>query len=160
MQGRRGATAWCGRLLLFAALVLGIVTMHTLGHPRGHDGGAHAPSRAMAASMAHEAPGHPSAPAAASPSARAPHASHAETAARSGGAHAGDPAHGGGMDPMSVCLAVLGAGAAAVLLLSLAASGHLAGAVPVAARAWFSRSLWPLPPPRHKALARLSVLRV
>ncbi|MBO0656712.1 hypothetical protein J1792_29405 [Streptomyces triculaminicus] len=149
MQGRRGATAWCGRLLLFAALVLGIVTMHTLGHPRGHDGGAHAPSQAMAASMTHEAPGRPSAPAAASPSTHTPHAS-----------HAGDPAHGGGMDPMSVCLAVLGAGAAAVLLLSLAAAGHLAGAVPVAARAWFSRSLWPVPPPRRKALARLSVLRV
>ncbi|PAU45951.1 hypothetical protein CK936_26680, partial [Streptomyces albireticuli] len=33
--------AWCGRLLLFAALLMGIVTMHTLGHPTsGHGAGS------------------------------------------------------------------------------------------------------------------------
>ncbi|MEC4017231.1 hypothetical protein [Streptomyces sp. H27-D2] len=38
MYGQRAAGAWCGRLLLFAALLLGIVTMHTLGHPGEHSG--------------------------------------------------------------------------------------------------------------------------
>ncbi|MEU5050872.1 hypothetical protein [Streptomyces sp. NPDC021096] len=64
------------------------------------------------------------------------------------------------MDPMSVCLAVLGAGWTVALLLSLAALRRPAGADAPAGRAWFSRALWPVPPPRHKALARLSVLRV
>lgn len=37
MRGQVGSGgAWPGRLLLLAALLLGIVTMHTLGHPTGH----------------------------------------------------------------------------------------------------------------------------
>ncbi|EMF02280.1 RNA polymerase sigma factor [Streptomyces mobaraensis NBRC 13819 = DSM 40847] len=35
--------AWPGRLLLLAALLLGIVTMHTLGHPTGHGPVGHGP---------------------------------------------------------------------------------------------------------------------
>lgn len=56
---RRHATGWCGRLLLFTALLLGIVTMHTLGHPSSGHGSAgdspaaHAPHTALAA---HDSP--------------------------------------------------------------------------------------------------------
>ncbi|MEU8581744.1 hypothetical protein [Streptomyces abikoensis] len=162
MHGRRRVAAWCGRLLLFAALLLGIVTMHTLGHPRDHGpvavtagtaGDAMAGTHAMAsgghtmASVGHATPGagHVSVPAASTPH---------------GGGH-------GGMDPLSVCLAVLGTGSATAFLLSLALAAFLRyfrdrpGTGPVAIRAWFSRALWPVPPPpRQKALARLSVLRV
>ncbi|GGP54390.1 DUF6153 family protein [Streptomyces abikoensis] len=151
MHGRRRVAAWCGRLLLFAALLLGIVTMHTLGHPRDHGttAGTHATAsggHAMA-SAGHATPGagHASVPAASTPH---------------GGGH-------GGMDPLSVCLAVLGTGSATAFLLALALAAFLRffpdrpGTGPVATRAWFSRALWPVPPPpRQKALARLSVLRV
>lgn len=167
MHGRRRVAAWCGRLLLFAALLLGIVTMHTLGHPRDH-----APAATAATTDA--VPG-------AVPGARVMAAGHAQAAAQAAahampGTHTSAPddhvsgptastTHGGGhggMDPLSVCLAVLGAGWAAAFLLSLVARFHgRPGTGPVAARAWFSRALWPIPPPpRHKALARLSVLRV
>ncbi|MEU1355154.1 hypothetical protein ABZ410_14825 [Streptomyces cinnamoneus] len=62
---------------------------------------------------------------------------------------------------MAVCLAVLGAGWAVALLLSLGALRRPAATATAAGPAWFSRALWPVPPPpRHKALARLSVLRV
>ncbi|GAA0432645.1 hypothetical protein [Streptomyces luteireticuli] len=134
MRGRGKADGtWCGRLLLFAALLLGIVTMHTLGHPTGHD---------------------------------APPASHAVQAQAhldmADGDHAAPPPHHRpGLDPMSVCLAVLGAGWTVVLLLALRFLRRPAGAAVAAVRARFAHALWPIPPPpRHKALARLSVLRV
>ncbi|KAB7849304.1 hypothetical protein [Streptomyces mobaraensis] len=44
MRGQAGSGgAWPGRLLLLAALLLGIVTMHTLGHPTGHGPVGHGP---------------------------------------------------------------------------------------------------------------------
>ncbi|MFF4405707.1 hypothetical protein [Streptomyces sp. NPDC001404] len=132
MHRQHKAAAWCGRLLLFAALLLGIVTMHTLGHPAEHGGGHPAPA-AMA---------------------------HAHHDAHPSGPEAHDPVHGG-MDPLSVCLAVLGTGWAAALLLSLAVFLRGRSVAAAAVRAWFAPALWPIPPPpRHKALARLSVLRV
>ncbi|UQI43951.1 hypothetical protein M1P56_06100 [Streptomyces sp. HU2014] len=248
MAGQRRVVAWCGRLLLFTALLLGIVTMHTLGHPSsgGHGGGARAGAEAgagrhtaaglagdhaggfaavaSAGAAAHPAvpvsafpavppaaPGGPAGPGghsavpaerAAAPGAhpavpgdhsrrtadaaarvagptvgsaklsaedRGPgrsagtgEARVAEEAARPhGGAHATDPVHHTGMDPMSVCLAVLGAALLTlVLLLTAAALRRRAAARPATARARL-RALWPIPPPpRHKSLARLSVLRV
>ncbi|MEU7042281.1 hypothetical protein AB0A77_14625 [Streptomyces varsoviensis] len=149
MYGRRGATAWCGRLLLFAALLLGIVTMHTLGHPAEHGAPA-----ASAHSAGHRAPavateGHGSPGAA---MADAPADAHSPTLAAV-------PAHGD-MDPMSVCLAVLGVWVLG-LLVGLAARDRRAHATAAAPRSRLPRALWPIPPPpRHKALARLSVLRV
>ncbi|NEE56735.1 hypothetical protein G3M55_70785, partial [Streptomyces sp. SID8455] len=42
MRTRAGAVAGrAGRLLLLAALLLGVLTMHTLGHPAGDHGSAH-----------------------------------------------------------------------------------------------------------------------
>ncbi|UKY49789.1 hypothetical protein [Streptomyces inhibens] len=39
MREQGKAAAWCGRLLLFTALIVGIVTTHTSGYPMtGHDG--------------------------------------------------------------------------------------------------------------------------
>lgn len=159
-NGQQGtAAAWCGRLLLLSALLLGIVTMHTLGHPTGHAGtgtgtghnraGTHATAGAHVVAGAHAVAGaHPQ--------------THSAPAAPPGASPiADDPLTAPGMDPMSVCLAVLGAALLAlVLLLVTAALRRPAAAVP-AVRARLLRVLWPIPPPpRHKSLARLSVLRV
>ncbi|MEU3350345.1 hypothetical protein [Streptomyces sp. NPDC037389] len=162
MHGPRRVAAWCGRLLLFAALLLGIVTMHTLGHPRDHAPGVTADAAPGVHAMT---AGHAQAVAHAMPDAMpGTHASASALDDHLSGPAASTTHRGGhgGMDPLSVCLAVLGAGWAAAFLLSLVARFRdRPGTGPVAARAWFSRALWPIPPPpRHKALARLSVLRV
>ncbi|MEV4434510.1 DUF6153 family protein [Streptomyces sp. NPDC049585] len=138
MQGRRGIAARCGRPLLLAALLLGIVTMHTLGHPGGHAEGSRAGAVTAAAG---------------------------EHAPDRAGAHGGERHHEGGgtpaMDPSSVCLAVLAVGWTLLALLALAGLCRPGARPAPAARPWFSRALWPHPPPpRHKSLARLSVLRV
>ncbi|MEV6779535.1 hypothetical protein [Streptomyces syringium] len=166
MDGRRKATAWCGRLLLFAALLLGIVTMHTLGHPSEHGSGQAGPTAARPVTHAmpaharpvhvmpdHAMPAHAAAP-------RADDIAPAAMAAPAADAPRTDPPPHSGMDPMSVCLAVLAAGWAVAVLLGLAAFLRRSGAAAPATRARLLRTLWPIPPPRHKALARLSVLRV
>ncbi|MEV5506905.1 hypothetical protein [Streptomyces orinoci] len=211
-----------GRLLLLAALLLGIVTMHTLGHPSGgsaHGAGigpahmAPGPAHPASAAGAPGGAGHPSFPfhlrtdndraadpaTAAMASNRAPAmdirqqvttdsarptasgelsgpaarnaALVAEPPGRPGGLAAQPrPSTGrvpelsaplpGGMDPMSVCVAVLGGGWAALLMVLLGAAPAVwATAVPPRLPAVFAA--WPQPPPaRQKALARLSVLRV
>ncbi|MFJ9826456.1 DUF6153 family protein [Streptomyces sp. NPDC101160] len=89
---RRGAE----QLLLLAALLLGLVTMHTLGHePLGH--GA---ATAQTAPMATTSP--------LSPMASADH-DHAgqHTGPHTPPHHSGHSGHSGG--PLAVCLAVLGA---------------------------------------------------
>ncbi|GGR02557.1 hypothetical protein [Streptomyces netropsis] len=151
MDERRKATAWCGRLLLFAALLLGIVTMHTLGHPSEHGSGPPGPTAAQPA--AHAMPAHAA-------HARADDGTTATATGPAAGTPRTDPPPHSGMDPMAVCLAVLAAGWAVALLLGLAALRRRSGTLTPAARARLLRTLWPIPPPRHKALARLSVLRV
>ncbi|MBC2873884.1 MULTISPECIES: hypothetical protein [Streptomyces] len=89
-------------------------------------------------------------------------------AAPAGAAAASDgagppPPHHPDLNPASVCLAVLaGAGWTVVLLLALAVLRRPAGAAGAGPRALGAHALWavPPPPPRRKALARLSVLRV
>ncbi|MFE4977653.1 DUF6153 family protein [Kitasatospora sp. NPDC056651] len=133
------------RLLLLAALLLGIVTMHTLGHPGGgHEAaGAHASAMRQVGALHHVA-----------------HAGTREHAASgASAASAVDPAAPGGMDPMTVCLAVL-AGWTLVLLLAgplLRRSGDAAADV----RARLLRAVRALPPPGggRILLTRLSVLR-
>ncbi|GGW06535.1 hypothetical protein GCM10010264_28730 [Streptomyces globisporus] len=124
-----------GQLMLFAALLFGIVTMHTVGHPAEH-GGSAAMSAASASSSA--AMGEHSAPHD-SPGADAPMS---------------------GMDPLSVCLAVLGVWGLALVgfwLLGLRADGRPLG-TPVGAG--LLRVLRPNPPPPISVLASVSVLRI
>ncbi|WP_326695016.1 hypothetical protein [Streptomyces sp. NBC_01766] len=160
-----------GQLLLFAALLFGIVMMHTVGHP-AQDGapmtgtvmaGAGMPEvRADGARMpearmpevrmpeAHPAAAPAMAPAAAHPpTAPVPHAA----PVRAHRQHTEHAPHQPLMDPMSVCLAVLVAWAAALLLR------HPAGRPAAVAATPLLRALWPNPPPLAPPLGRLSVLR-
>ncbi|MFF2548865.1 hypothetical protein ACFVUY_40775 [Kitasatospora sp. NPDC058063] len=174
---------WALRLLLLAALLLGVVTMHTLGHPVGGHGGSAGHSGQSRASghggqSGHEGAGtlapppHPSGAVRHGPAAgpalgrpapvhlAADHLTPVHRAASAvGTVGALDPAAPGGMDPMAVCLAVL-AGWTLVLLLAgplLRRSGDAAAEV----RARLLRAVRALPPPGggRILLARLSVLR-
>ncbi|WP_195731112.1 DUF6153 family protein [Streptomyces albidoflavus] len=140
-----------GRLLLLAALLLGVLTMHTLGHPAGDHGSAH--------DAVHGAGTVAAAPAAATGTAAAEHHSPG-AGAPTGTPDSSDPLPG--TDPLSVCLAVL---AALTLGLLLRAGGLLwRGADPgSAARVLLTGrrgAQWPIAPPTRLALARLSVLRI
>ncbi|MEU9164310.1 hypothetical protein AB0D29_29075 [Streptomyces sp. NPDC048424] len=163
------------RLLLLAALLLGIVTMHTLGHPADShamedvsaahsvasagspgpaaDGGAHhipappptAPDTGQDPLPALEPAADPAVEAAMGPAAGPAQA-------------AGAQWPGTGMDPMSVCSAVL----AGLVLLYLGAgpagsrdTAPLGGAARIP-----GRSGGPDPPSPRELLTRLAVLRV
>ncbi|MFJ3217494.1 hypothetical protein ACIPLC_16445 [Kitasatospora sp. NPDC086801] len=119
------------RLLLLAALLLGIVTMHTLGHPSaGGHGTDHGPTRHAVSA------GHPA-----------------------GAEEMVHTAAADGMDPMTVCVAVL-AGWTLLLLIAgplLRYGGDAAAEV----RDRLLLAVRALPPPGggRGLLARLSVLR-
>ncbi|MEU0623070.1 DUF6153 family protein [Streptomyces rubiginosohelvolus] len=139
MAGRtRSRSVTYGQLMLFAALLFGIVTMHTVGHPAEHG-----ESAAMSAASASSA---------ASPAAMGEHSSpHGSP---------GADAPMSGMDPLSVCLAVLGVWGLALVgswLLGLRADGRPLG-TPVGAG--LLRVLRPNPPPPISVLASVSVLRI
>ncbi|MFC8129860.1 hypothetical protein [Streptomyces sp. NPDC057302] len=156
------------QLLLLAALLFGIVTMHTLGHPTGHSTN-HSASPAAAHSTSHgsgpertvdrhemsmgDAPASAGMPEGPSPDT----GPGADTARARVAASA--PTGMGGMDPMSVCLAVL---AALTLVLLLKAGLLRPGgfAVPVRPLARLLDGLRPNPPPPRILLSRLSVLRI
>ncbi|MCZ4123191.1 hypothetical protein [Streptomyces sp. H39-S7] len=132
------------RMLLFAALLLGIFAMHTVGHPAG---GVHGDPRPSAAGRPfppaqHAAPHHgmAMAPAAAVPRSHPP-----------------APAHG--TSPLAVCLAVLGTGAVALLVV-LGLKGAPLSASVAAARSLLPRSRRPWPPAPPIPLSRLPVLRI
>lgn len=156
MRAQWKAAAWCGRLLLFATLVAGIVTMHTFGHPMPGEGhGTAAPMTATAAAD--------HAPAAHTPGAHAP--STAVPVVQAPPHDAGRPSAAPvphGMDPGSVCLAVLSVWTLALLTAAGLLAGRRAAGDRAAATVRLLRALWPIPSPlpRHKRLARLSVLRV
>ncbi|MGW3043847.1 DUF6153 family protein [Kitasatospora sp. NPDC001159] len=138
---------WVLRLLLLAALLLGIVTMHTLGHPAGdHGGHGGHEGRSVYAVAAQRMPEHHTGAGAVQRAQTQPQAT-------------ADPAAADGMDPMTVCLAVL-AGWTLVLLVAgplLRRSGDAAAEV----RAHLLRAVRALPPPEggRILLNRLSVLR-
>ncbi|MBV6695839.1 DUF6153 family protein [Kitasatospora aureofaciens] len=130
MWERRPGVPWALRLLLLAAVLLGVLTMHTLGHPVGGHGDGHGRGHVQVHQM--------------------DESGHGVTA---------DLASPGGMDPMTVCLAVL-----ASWTLVLLAAGHVlrrAGDPAAAVRARLLRAVRALPPPRggRILLAQLSVLR-
>ncbi|MEU2085626.1 hypothetical protein ABZ569_27635 [Streptomyces albus] len=181
----RPGTVWCGRILLLAALLLGLVTMHTLGHPEpqrtaapaGHAAAAFHP--ATAAGLGTTDHGNAAIQdtaalgdtrqegAAALGDTRQEGAAVQGTSAHEHTAHGdaghGGPHHGTGMDPTSVCLAVLGVWSAAALLGAFVALILRRRAphpwAPRRPRTW--RVLWPLPPPSTASrLAQLSVLRI
>ncbi|MEV7770682.1 hypothetical protein [Kitasatospora sp. NPDC086791] len=144
---------WGLRLLLLAALLLGIVTMHTLGHPTAHSAG-----HSAGAHGGHDRP--PVAQHVAGQHAMMQHAAGAGPQLLADDRHPPgvDPA-ADGMDPMAVCLAVL-AGWTLLLLVAgplLRRSGDAAAEV----RARLLRAVRALPPPGggRILLARLSVLR-
>ncbi|MFJ3170504.1 hypothetical protein ACIPJK_06930 [Streptomyces roseus] len=143
------------RLLLFAALLLGIVTMHTLGHPSRSHAMEDATAVASVASARHAAghtaehpPGH---------SAEHP-PGHAVRTSGDRSQAAETPPAGTGMDPMSVCLAVLG-GLTLLFLGAGPAGSRDAAPLGGAARAP-GRSGGPDPPSPRELLTRLAVLRV
>ncbi|MFE3606127.1 hypothetical protein [Streptomyces goshikiensis] len=166
------AARWT-RSTLLAALLLGIVTMHTLGHPSESHAMEDVPGARTVAqehplpaphrpAPAHQTAAHQTAAQQASaqqaPAQQAP-AAHPLAAApvpAPGGPAVHAPA-GTAMDPMSVCLAVL----AGLVLLALgralvrydggrATGGRLPGRVPAG----------PDPPGPREILRRLAVLRV
>ncbi|MEV5598479.1 DUF6153 family protein [Streptomyces sp. NPDC052496] len=145
---RGKAAAWCGRLLLFAALIVGIVGMHTLGHPVGGHGSGAMPAAHQGKAVHQARHAQPSSPHA------QPFPSHTQPSASIADDH-----HA--MHPGAVCLAVL-----SLCVLVLVRTGRLLGRqaadLLAAVRARLLRGLRPQPPPvpRHKHLARLSVLRV
>ncbi|WP_051856627.1 hypothetical protein [Streptomyces sp. NRRL B-1347] len=172
MTPKRQPTSASGFLLL-VALLFGIVTMHTLGHPQEHGGGSAPSDHARVADGARHGVGHAAArgsetEAVAHAGAAVPMAAGHET----GGTRAGladeavartasapePPSHDTGMDPMSVCLAVLGG--ALVLALFGAAAARPPVAAPVRLPAGLRAAPWPDPPPPRALLARLSVLRI
>lgn len=118
-----------GRLLLFALILLGTTGMHTIGHP----------PEARSASMAAEA--------------------HDASAACPEGHCPSPPSHdGGGMDAMTLCLAV--ALAAFVLVVTWLVLRRRARELVRSARDAWGRLVSGLPPPRPPELSRLSVLRI
>ncbi|MFJ2088358.1 hypothetical protein ACIOEW_03740 [Streptomyces sp. NPDC087901] len=146
MSGPRSATY--GQLLLFAALLFGIFTMHTVGHPSEHSGPgltARAASHVMAGPDAAVAP--PGPVMTPGPAAAVRHDSPA-------------PQHG--MDPMAVCLAVLATWGVALLIL-LSSVRRYAGRGLGQGRVRSLRMPRPPPPPprpRKAVLTGLSVLRI
>ncbi|MFF4354550.1 hypothetical protein [Streptomyces sp. NPDC001530] len=194
-----------GQLLLLAALLFGIVTMHTLGHPSGHSpgqssersegegsghflgqvsghvlvegsghslgegsghslgqGSGHAPGEGSGGSLG---PG--SGQSLGQGSRHSPYSMAYDMSSPSGRAQAHTtPASPSsvappmtGMDPLSVCLAVLG-GFTLVLLLAAAMGRPWASGARPPALARLLRGLWPKPPPQRTLLSRLSVLRI
>ncbi|MEU6989130.1 hypothetical protein ABZ953_00505 [Streptomyces sp. NPDC046465] len=165
--GRRtGRRTGHGQLLLLAALLLGIVTMHTLGHPSGgHESGyegGHGGGSAASAPMRHDMGAAPAAPHDAGPGAVLGPATDSGTTVTETAASAPEPHGAMSMDPLSVCLAVLGAFTLLVLLVLVRAGllrpgGTLAHLPPPGRLRHAPR---PEPPPLRILLARLSVLRI
>lgn len=155
----RNAATWF-RLLLFALLVIGTAGMHTIGHPP--EAGAAAPAAefrthadaATASGMMYADP----APADDCPSGHCSTADRERAAGHDSGSGGDFPGEHGGMDPMSLCLAIaLAAFVLAVTWFALRRGArHRADA---ASGAW-GRLTSGLPPPRRPDPSRLAVLRI
>lgn len=147
------------RLLLLAALLLGIVTMHTLGHPTESHAVQDVSAARSVASAEQTAPagqggtrhisapttGAPSATTTGAPSPAVPWWGHAVPATE--------------MDPTSVCLAVL-AGLVVLLIGTGRTGSRRAAPLGGAARIPVRSGGGPDPPSPRELLTRLAVLRV
>ncbi|MCX4453680.1 hypothetical protein OG585_13330 [Streptomyces sp. NBC_01340] len=146
----RSRARW-GQLTLLAALLFGIVTMHTLGHPSGHGTGTgmSAAMRTGAGTSADNTSDHSA------------YAMSVPSSVMSAPSAAPEPKMPpmSGMDPLSVCLAVLGSFTLA-LLLAVAPGRPGADLLRPPARIRLPHTLWPNAPPPRTLLARLSVLRI
>ncbi|MFE2285113.1 hypothetical protein ACFXDJ_13170, partial [Streptomyces sp. NPDC059443] len=158
LRTEREAVRWT-RLLLLAALLLGIVSMHTLGHPTQ----AHAMDDVPAVHFVPAAGHAPSGTAPDHTTAAAAHATGPEAApsdvreaaaAVVAAAVAEVPRPHTGMDPMSVCLAVLGALTLLILGAGLAGprrGAALGGGAPPPGPRGGARPRPPPPPPPPRA---------
>ncbi|MFI2186268.1 hypothetical protein [Streptomyces sioyaensis] len=148
-------------LLLVVVLALGVFVMHTVGHPDGTAGsGGHAAAghtTGMAAMS--RTPAAADTPTRQAPPARSAHSgtsAHSATSTDDPSSHYA-PGPGTGMNMASLCRAVLGTWALAILL----------GAALTRTPGWLAdllanavALLRPNPPPRPPDLTRLSVLRI
>ncbi|MDF6042138.1 hypothetical protein LRD69_08155 [Streptomyces sp. JH14] len=170
------SSATYGQLMLFAALLFGISTMHTVGHPAEHHSHDAVVTVGQSAHGADAAGGTRMVPApdGARVTAHGPDAARVTSAgpeapgatelsavpmeAASELASVLPAAMGGGMDSMAACLAVLGTWGAvlAACLMALRPTDRLRQA----ACAPLSRALWPSHLSGRTVLARSSVLRI
>ncbi|MFH9002265.1 hypothetical protein ACH4E5_03315 [Streptomyces afghaniensis] len=153
MSGRLRAGGAFGYLLLVVMLTLGVFAMHTMGHPE--DSSGHGMSGAMPAAAGAHQDGMAQKVAASELSAE-----HGVTAEHGTAASAAkSPVHElpDGMDPMSVCLAVLTAGLLGLLLHALVVRRQERLTALLARSMALARSV--TPPPRP-LLSELSVLRI
>jgi hypothetical protein len=153
----RKSSANGGQLLLLAALLFGIVTMHTLGHPTGHESAIE--QTAGQHEMSTGGSGHARVAVAMDEGAYADAGMDTDNTPPTLVASAAEPGGMGAMDPLSVCLAVL----AALTLLPLLRAGLLRPggfAVPPRPPARAADGLRPDPPPPRILLSHLSVLRI
>lgn len=134
VKRRPRAATWWSRFVLAAALLVGMVLMHVLGHPGERADATHVSGGHAAAAMGH-------------------------VIADAGHATAPAPAHGVGV--AAVCLAVLGAGIGILLALrgALVHRRRRAAAPSVTRLAY---ALCAIPPPKSpkSLLTRLSLLRI
>ncbi|MDI2126067.1 hypothetical protein [Yinghuangia seranimata] len=149
------------RLLLFALLVLGTAGMHTLGHPP-ESGPSHDP---MAGTTVTVSMADPVADPMADPAADCPDG-HCAADAASGVTFIPATAHGsglpmphGGMDPASLCMAVLLAAVTLAITLFLLRPCSRRRAR-LTARGLWGRATSALPPPTPPDLSCLAVLRI
>ncbi|MFI9052133.1 hypothetical protein [Streptomyces sp. NPDC053427] len=151
-QARAGGAM--AHLLLVVVLALGVFVMHTVGHPDGTAGsGGHAAADHTPGMGARSSA--PAAPEAERGRAGPAHSAHSGTSADTSAHYA--PAPGSGMNMASLCLAVLGTWALAMLLRA-ALTRHTGWLADVLAKAVVM--LRPNPPPRGPDLTQLSILRI
>ncbi|MDX3337858.1 hypothetical protein PV409_07800 [Streptomyces sp. ME02-6979.5a] len=140
----RSGSGTFGRLMLLAALLFGIVTMHTVGHPAEHSDVSAAVTTTTATTAEHMVPAAP----VAGPSHPAAHGSPGPDAPMSG------------MDPLSICLAVLGVWGLALVGARLLGARTDRRPLGTPVGAGLPLAPLPNPPPPISVLASVSVLRI
>jgi hypothetical protein len=153
MSGRLRAGGAFGYLLLVVMLTLGVFAMHTMGHPEessGHGMSAAVPAAAGAAGVHHDAMAQ---------NASAPAGLEVTDGHGTEASAAESPVHEppGGMDPMSVCLAVLTVWLLVLFLRALVVRRQERLTALLARSRALAR---PGAPPPRPLLSQLSVLRI